>query len=173
MRGRGSEPKRKVLSWQPTSGTTRRADYLRRLLAALGSDADTTVLLDELWQDLDPNSHAGNGPWSWFRCDTISKIGPVRRLDHRKLRFARTSADDELFRCTRCRRLAGVSVRGICTTLRCDGRLEPWRPPAQTEERDHYRHLYLESQPVPMSVLEHTAQWTSEKAADIQAQFVR
>jgi hypothetical protein len=172
VRGIGSEPKKKVLSWLPTTGTNRRADYLARVLEALGSDVEAKTLLDDLWQDLDPNT-GGDGPRGWFRCDTIPTIGPVRRIDHRKLRLRAVTQHDQLFRCDRCRRLAGVSVRSVCPTLRCDGRLEPWHRPAPADERDHYRHLYLESSPVPMRVLEHTAQWTSEKAADIQAQFMR
>jgi hypothetical protein len=173
VRGRGSEPKRKVLSWLPTTGTNRRVDYLSRVLDALDVAADPAALLDGIWQDLDPNT-PGDGPRRWFRCDTFPKIGPVRRIDHRKIRVRTAVGEDEvLYRCDRCRRIAAVSVRGVCTTLRCDGRLEPWQRPAAAHERDHYRHLYLESSPVPMTVLEHTAQWTSEKAADIQARFVR
>jgi rubrerythrin len=172
VRGLGSEPKRKVLSWLPTTGTNRRVDYLARVLDAVGSSVEAKTLLDEIWQDLDPNS-GGDGPRTWFRCDTIPRLGPVRRIDHRKLRLRPVSPDDTLYRCDRCRRLAAVSVRAVCPTLRCDGRLEPWHHPAPAQDRDHYRHLYLESSPVPMRVLEHTAQWTSEKAADIQAQFVR
>jgi hypothetical protein len=172
VRGIGSEPKKKVLSWLPTAGTNRRADYLARVLAALGSDVEVKTLLDDLWQDLDPTA-GGSGPRTWFRCDAIPKIGPVRRIDHWKLRLRAVTEHDRLYRCDRCRRLAGVSVRSVCPTLRCDGRLEPWQRPAPAQERDHYRHLYQQTAPVPMRVLEHTAQWTSEKAAEIQAQFVR
>ncbi|GEL18378.1 DEAD/DEAH box helicase [Pseudonocardia asaccharolytica] len=172
VRGNGSERRNKVLSWLPTTGTNRRVDYLSRMLTVLGSDADPRALLDDLWQDLDPNI-GGDGPRNWFRCDTFPKIGPVRRINHRKFRLRAVTENDRLFRCDRCRRLAGVSVRSVCPTLRCDGRLEPWSRPTPSAERDHYRHLYLESSPVPMRVQEHTAQWTSQKAADIQGRFVR
>jgi len=172
VRGHGAEPKKKVISWLPTSGTNRRIDYLSRVVAALGAQTDVVALLDGLWQDLDPNT-PGQGPQTWFRCDTFPKLGPVRRIDHRRFRVRAVGADDQLYRCDRCRRLAAVSVLGVCPTLRCDGRLEPWRRPPAAEDRDHYRHLYLESTPIPMSVVEHTAQWTTEKATDIQGRFVR
>ncbi|GAA1256218.1 DEAD/DEAH box helicase [Pseudonocardia aurantiaca] len=172
VRGIGSEKANKVLSWLPTTGTNRRADYIARVLHTLDSATDAKQVLDALWQDLDPD-RGGDGPHTWFRSDTLARVGTVRRIDHRKLRLRVVDEQEQMFRCTRCRRLAAVSVRGVCTTLRCDGRLEPWHRPATELERDHYRHLYLTSAPVPMTVQEHTAQWTSEKAAEIQGGFVR
>lgn len=172
VRGLGSEPKRKVLSWAPTTGTNGRRDYLARLLEAIGSPADPTDVLGALWDELDP-SRTGSGPHRWLSAETIAKIGTVRRIDVRTLRLREIGSGEQLHRCDRCRRLAPVSVRGICTTLRCTGRLRPWVRPAVDADDDHYRHLYTGSRPVQLSVEEHTAQWTSEKAADIQADFVR
>jgi ATP-dependent helicase YprA (DUF1998 family)/rubrerythrin len=172
VRGIGSEKANKVLSWLPTTGTNRRADYVNRVLGALDSTTDAKDVLDAVWQELDPD-RGGDGPHTWLRSDTLARIGTVRRIDHRKLRLRVIDEGEQLYRCTRCRRLAAVSVREVCPTLRCDGRLEPWHRPAAEAEREHYRHLYLTTAPVPMSVQEHTAQWTSEKAAEIQGAFVR
>nr|WP_242687096.1 MULTISPECIES: DEAD/DEAH box helicase [unclassified Actinopolyspora] len=172
VRGSGSDRKRKVLSWLPTSGTNRRVDYLARLLHRLDSTADPNTLLDELWRELDP-AHGGDGPQNWLRSETLPQAGVVRRIDHRKLRLRPVREAEQLFRCDRCRRILGCSVRGVCPTLRCDGTLRPWHRPARDAERDHYRHLYLRATPIPMSVQEHTAQWTNEKAAEIQGQFIR
>lgn len=172
VRGTGSDPKAKVLSWLPTTGTNRRADYLVRVLRALDSDVEARAVLDGLWRDLDPDQ-AGDGPHRWFRSLTPARVGTVRRLDHRPLRVRTVDETEQLFRCDRCRRIVGVSVLGVCSTLRCDGRLQPWHRPTTNAECDHYRHLYLTGAPVPMTVQEHTAQWTSEKAAEIQGDFVR
>ncbi|MDN5749758.1 MAG: DEAD/DEAH box helicase, partial [Pseudonocardia sp.] len=147
VRGTGSEPKRKVLSWLPTAGTNRRVDYLSRVLREIGSDQDPKTLLAALWDDLDPAAR-GDGPQTWFRSDSVPGIGTVRRIDHRRFRIRFVDGDDPLFRCDRCRRVAGVSVRDVCPTLRCDGRLRPWLRTPAAEERDHYRHLYLTSAPV-------------------------
>lgn len=172
MRGQGSEPKKKVLSWLPTSGSNSRIDYVTRVLARLGSTWDPKRLLEGLWSDLDP-AQSGDGPHTWLRSDVLPRLGTVRRINHRKIRIRPIAEDEEIFQCDRCHRMAGVSVRGVCPTHRCDGRLVPWRRPTLSAERNHYRHLYLASLPVPMSVQEHTAQWTSQKAAEIQEQFVR
>ncbi|MDR7304210.1 DEAD/DEAH box helicase [Haloactinomyces albus] len=172
VRGQGSDSKKRVFSWVPTRGTNRRADYLTRVLRELGSDRDPNALLDELWQDLDP-ANAQDGPQKWFRSDSFSQLGTVRRIDHRKLRFRQVDEATVLYQCDRCRRIAGVSVRGVCSTMRCDGTLQPWQRTSAEQERDHYRHLYLASSPVPMRVQEHTAQWTSKKAAEIQTDFVQ
>lgn len=172
VRGRGSEPKRKVLSWQPTVGTNGRVDYVARVLRALGSDASAAAVLAELWEELDP-AHPGAGPRRWFWSASVGRLGVVRRLDACKLLVRPVAEREEVFRCDRCRRIAPVSVLGVCPTLRCTGRLGAWRRPSVAEEREHYRHLYVSAEPVPLSVQEHTAQWTSERAAEIQGEFVR
>ena len=174
VRGDGSDAKRKVLSWLPTTGTNRRIDYLTRVLESVGSTAAPRALLDAVWMALDPvGTPDKEGPHSWFSVVSPKDLGPVRRLNHLRFRIRPVEEQEQLFRCERCRRMAGVSVRGVCPTLRCDGMLEPWVRPRAAEERDHYRHLYLDAKPVPMKVMEHTAQWTSQKAAEIQGQFVR
>ncbi|MGD9525496.1 MAG: Zn-binding domain-containing protein, partial [Pseudonocardia sp.] len=172
VRGIGSEAKKKVLSWLPSAGTNRRFDYLSRILRSLGSIADPKEVLEGLWQDLDPGT-GSCAAREWLRSDHIGILGTVRRIKHRKLRMRAVTDTDPLYRCTRCLRIAPVSVRGVCTTARCDGTLREWRRTTTDDRRHHYRNLYLESDPVPLSVQEHTAQWTSEKAAELQGQFVR
>lgn len=134
LRGIGSEPKKKVLSWVPTAGTNGRADYLARVLHASGRAADATALLHGLWEDLD-GDRGGDGPQAWFRSVTLARLGTVRRLDTRKLRMRPVGESEELFRCDRCRRLVPVCVLGVCPTLRCAGRLRPWRRPSAAAER--------------------------------------
>lgn len=168
MRGIGADARRRVLSWSPGAGTNGRADHLRRVLDTLGAAADTGGILAALWSEADTTA----GPGSWFHAETVAKIGAVRRLDVDKIRVGLVEEGAALFRCDSCRRLAPVSVRGVCPTLRCTGALQPWHRSAG-EERDHHRHLYLEPGGVPLTVLEHTARWTSTEAARIQADFAR
>jgi ATP-dependent helicase YprA (DUF1998 family) len=177
VRGMRSERAKKVLSWSPTTGVNRRADYLARVAGALGSTVDAVALLAELWTELVPAPRAApgdrSGPQSWIASQTLSRLGAVSRIDHRRLRLRPIAEDEELFRCDRCRRISAVSVLGVCTTTRCTGTLRPWWRPSAADERDHFRTLYLSGAPVPMTVQEHTAQWTGEKAAEIQNDFVR
>jgi hypothetical protein len=167
VRELGSESKRKVLSWLPTRGSNRRVDYLSRVLAALGRDDDPVSVLAGVWRVLTLGQ-----PKEWLRAETQPGIGAVRRLDHTWLQWRLTHPADELQRCDRCRRIAAVSVRGVCATTGCSGTMAPWRLPGK-EDRDHYRVLYQSMLPVPMRVQEHTAQWTNEEASKIQQQFVK
>jgi len=66
--------------------------------------------------------------------------------------------------------LGCLSIRGVCTTLGCAGKLTQ---AASLGEKDHYSYLYRQLNPVPLQAREHTAQLMSDEAADIQQQFVR
>ncbi|MFE9173493.1 DEAD/DEAH box helicase [Streptomyces kebangsaanensis] len=173
IRSKGSDAKRKVISWLPSAAgvSNRRVDYLERVLDALGHQGDRRAaaleILNRLWTDLTAGHLTG-----WLPGENQAGIGAVRRLDHAWLRLRPVTADSEpLHACDRCRRVVAVSVRGVCPTLRCTGRLEEYKPTAETD--GHLRRLYLTFDPVPLRAQEHTAQWTGEKAAEIQGEFVR
>ncbi len=163
----GAESARKVLSWLPTRGTNRRVDYLRRVLQALRQTTDPAPLLEGMWRML-IDSVIG-----WLTATTEPRLGVLHQIDHALLICEPTTATRRLWQCSLCRRLAAVNVRGVCPTMNCGGELRVWSlPPAEIDD-DHYRAIYQGMKPVPLSVLEHTAQWTSERAAEIQQQFVR
>jgi ATP-dependent helicase YprA (DUF1998 family) len=163
VRSTGPEPKRKVISWLPGSGVNRRLDYVRRVVDALGSTVKPEVVLDGCWKFL---MSLRDG---WLSSENVSRVGVVHQIDHTWLRLEPVGAEDPLFECDRCRRQSPRSVRDICTTLGCSGRLMP----ASSVDDDHYRFLYRNLNPVPMQAREHTAQLTSDEAADVQQQFVR
>lgn len=164
MRQLGSEAGRKVLSWSPTRGTNRRNDYLARVLAGLGAQADVREVLDRSWTFL-------QGQLGWTVSMTDKKLGALYQDNVSLLRFRR-GADVGWFRCSKCRTVTARSVRGICPTLRCDGQLVVEELPARDQDDQHYRRLYRTMQPIPMDAQEHTAQWSSTRAAEIQNQFV-
>jgi ATP-dependent helicase YprA (DUF1998 family) len=163
VRGDGAEPKRKVISWVPTRGVNRRLDYLRRVLAALGSQAKAEDVLAGCWKFL---SVMKDG---WLESSNDVKLGVLYQVDHTWLRLEPVSSEDHVYECQLCRRQSPVSVRDVCTTLGCGGKLTPVSP----AEDDHYRYLYRNLNPVPLEAREHTAQLMSEEAADVQQQFVR
>ncbi|MBO4209123.1 DEAD/DEAH box helicase [Micromonospora echinofusca] len=168
VRGTGADTRRKVLSWLPTKGVNRRLDYLRRLLDRLGHPADPTRILEGIWQILT------RGPQKeWLVATSEPGIGQVHQLDPALITCTPLTHDTTLWQCTTCRKLTPFNVRGTCPTMTCDGTLAPWTQPATDTDPDHYRNVYRDMNPVPLSVLEHTAQWTSERAAEIQQQFVR
>jgi ATP-dependent helicase YprA (DUF1998 family) len=163
MREHGTDRRRpKVLSWVPVKGANRREDYLIRVLSAIGADADPKTLLAACWRWLTGQKDG------WLRGSTVRGAGRVFQLDHRWLSLQTASP----YRCGVCRRIAPVSVAGVCPAMGCDGTLEAYSLPDADKETDHYRYLYRSTAPMPMKVSEHTAQWTSERAAEIQQEFV-
>ncbi|WP_431897546.1 DEAD/DEAH box helicase [Nonomuraea sp. bgisy101] len=160
VRGDGAEAKLKVLSWLPTRGVNRRLDYLRRVLAALGSGADARQILDGCWKLL---TSLRDG---WLSSAALTRLGQVHQLDHTWLKL---SPADEIYQCGLCRRISATSVRGVCPTLGCQGMLTPAKPDAD----EHHRVLYQAMTPVPLLAKEHTAQWTGLEAAEIQQRFLR
>ena len=165
----GPEAIRKVLSWLPGRGTNRRVDYTRRVLAAVGSEADAEAILKGIWEYLTrPET-----PIDWLRSSTESGLGQVYQVDHECLRLNWVNASAPVHQCRTCRRITPSSVRNVCPALGCDGRLEEFVPPPADEDRDHYRTIYRSMNAVPMKAKEHTAQWVSTEAARIQREFVR
>jgi hypothetical protein len=167
VRQNGAEPKRKVLSWVPTKGTNRRTNYLARVLEACGANQDPNTVLEKLWLFVTSRT-------DWLRSVNDGARGVLHQVDHLSLRCAPTSPGaTSLRQCSGCRRITHLEVLGICPTNNCRGVLERWQLPAAENEPDHYRNVYRAMNPVPLRVLEHTAQWTGDRAAEIQQQFVR
>jgi len=166
VRGDGAEAKLKVLSWLPTRGVNKRLDYLRRLLAVLGAGGtDAREVLAGCWRAL---TALRDG---WLRSAALPRIGQVHQVDHSWLALGPGTPGapgGELWQCEVCRRLSAVSLRGVCPTLGCAGRLVP----ARTDDDEHYRALYRRTAPVSLTAREHTAQWTGLEASDIQQRFL-
>lgn len=165
----GPQAIRKVLSWLPGKGTNRRIDYGRRVLQALGSHEDPTVLLKGIWSFLS----SASTPIDWLRASTHQGLGVVYQVDHELLRMRWAVEASPVHQCTICRRVSGFSVRGVCPALGCDGKLEEFLPPALHDDRNHYRAIYRSMRAVPLKAQEHTAQWTNAEAASVQHQFIR
>jgi hypothetical protein len=89
VRGHGSNGKRQVLSWMPTSGTNRRLNDLVRLLDVIGRPevpgiaSKTRAASSELlWKELTSGRHA-----EWLRSGSRPQLGTFRRLDREWLRL--------------------------------------------------------------------------------------
>ncbi|WP_448231487.1 DEAD/DEAH box helicase [Microbacterium lacticum] len=166
----GSDPKHKILSWTPTRGRNSRSDYLARVLARVDGDASSADAF--LGGILDALMHPTAATAAWFDHTSHSTLGPLWRLDPRMLEARLVTDDDEVWRCSVCRLITAENVRGVCPTYRCDGTLEGWSPPESAGDDDHYRSVYRGLDPIPMSAMEHTAQWSTERAAEIQQDFI-
>lgn len=165
VRERGSE--QKVLSWLPTRGTNRRVDYIAKVLTTLGREEDPQRVLSGIWRFLTSTDV------DWLERSTPAGLGEVRQVDHKSLFYADVTPANPVFACSKCRRMAPHSVRGVCPATACDGHLDAFVPPAPDVDRDHFRMVYQHMIPVPLSAMEHTAQWRNTRAAEIQQQFIR
>ncbi|WP_370012882.1 DEAD/DEAH box helicase [Nocardiopsis sp. LDBS0036] len=168
MRDIGSDRRRKVLSWSPTARTNGRLNYMERLFTRLDTKVEPRLALQKVWEFL------RDVPDGWLaqRGSRNRLEGPTRQVDHTYLQISLVGRGDTVFRCGSCMRIHPVSVRGVCTTVNCDGTLDPVRAEELDRGGDHYRALYQELNPVPLRAEEHTAQWSSEKAAEVQQKFV-
>lgn len=169
VRGDGAESRRKVLSWLPTRGTNRRLEYVKKVLKSLGVQGDARALLAGVWKYLTSEQT----PVNWLRAHTEPGLGIVFQVDHEAMRIEWVPDGQPTHRCTLCRRTTPFSVRSVCPAIGCDGTLTEFMPPPDGQDANHYRSLYRSMHPVPLSAKEHTAQWSSSQAADIQQQFIR
>ncbi len=165
-----------ILSWMPTRGSNRRQNLLERLLSRSAPDlspqqrtAAAKEALSGLWTHLTESS----SPW---RDHLISSVraghGVVYRLSYRFWEFVPLTVKN-LYRCTRCRTLTVYNLRGICPTIGCDGVQEECDPAKLDQEANHYRALYMNMPSIPLSAEEHTAQWKSDEAGQVQERFIR
>ena len=170
VRANGSDPKRKVMSWTPTRGKNRRSDYLERVLTAAGHPTDDTDgILAGVWRGLTAAS-ATTG--AWFSARNVDTLGSVFQLDPLALEATIVRPETEMWKCSICRRITSINVKSVCSTYKCPGRLVEWRLPEESVDDDHYRTIYRSGNPIPLSAMEHTAQWSSDKAAEIQQSFI-
>lgn len=158
------DPRRHIAAWAPQRGTNKRQSYIERVLVAKGADpASAATVLTGLWNWLTKASGT-----------LVSDRNRASRVIHRqalsRLVFAPGGAGQA--RCDRCRRWTTGTVGGVCPTLNCSGTVAPAVIPDAAFDDDHYRTLYRTLEPAAMTAVEHTAQWTSLEAADIQRRFI-
>jgi len=175
---RMSETGRGILSWLPMRHTNRRIELLERLLQRTAphlteSERHERALhaLGGIWRFLTLGAS-----WSQFlRLETHPVEGALFRLDHRlwELAYAGPGAPDAAwYQCDRCGVLSHINLRGLCPTLHCQGTLQPIKSDSPILAENNYRQVYLGLRPVALRAEEHTAQWTSERAAEVQQAFM-
>jgi len=166
-----------IFGWVPARGNNRRLDILTRLLVrttTLSEEAcrtEAAKALRGIWRHLtDPGS-----VWrDHLPGENQRRVGVVHRLSHHYWEVVPlVVAAEGVYRCSRCRGIFHINVRGVCPAYRCDGTLEPVDTAAPDWVQNHYRQLYQLLGPIPLSAEEHTAQWTSAEAAAVQERFVR
>ncbi|SNX52879.1 DEAD/DEAH box helicase [Thermoanaerobacterium sp. RBIITD] len=165
-----------IYSWNPVSKgrNNTRLDFLMRLFKAKGkniSRKEIEEFLENVWNKL----LLGNkSPWNKYISSHYERnnIGQVFRLNLDYWKLVPSIVDESIkwYRCTKCNRLSLHNVLGVCPTYRCDGRLVECDPKDIFRD-NHYRKLYTDILPLTLKASEHTAQLTTETAAEIQKKF--
>lgn len=164
VRGAGSVPR--IVAWNPNERSWNgRIDLLAKVFERRGIDADPRSVLDRVWQHLTTDPM-----WSKVFISQNTKQGVVWKLSHEFLQFIPASETHPPFRCSKCRQISWRNVAGVCPTFRCEGDLQQVHD-LEALWSHHYAKLYRSTEPMGMAVQEHTAHWTSAKAADLQTQF--
>lgn len=167
----------RVLSWQPAKdkGINTRLDYLLRIPSGASDAAtreDAQDLLKGIWNKLIDGRDSSAAWRDHFYSFMDAKNGLVfgLRPDYWELRPAIIDPQVKWYRCTKCKRLTLHNIRGVCPTFFCDGKLFECDP-AVDLSRNHYRKLYTNILPLTMATHEHTAQLTTDRAAEVQKLF--
>ncbi len=179
VRQTGAESRGKfgIYSWLPSERyNNSRRDYLARLLAKKKGEEipspETLLqagqLLSALWEYLTSSQQL-----SWFESETKERLGVVYRLRHDLWEVIPTLDDlSPWWVCDTCQNLSAFQVNGVCPTYGCRGRLLPLAQNKHIIEDNLYRYQYQHEAPLVLKAEEHTAQWTSRKAAEIQQKFI-
>lgn len=160
--------------WLPRRGANTRTELLEKLLARVAPELDSEARRDEANRVLD-------GVWKWLMSkpwehawhkESKPGDGIVYQMKAGRWAWSAVGDDETVWRCGRCRHIAPRSLRGICPVYGCEGRLEPVSAAELQGANQHYRYLYRHLPPAFMNVEEHTAQWNSDAAAEIQKEFI-
>lgn len=160
--------------WSPRRGSNTRANFLEKLLAhtapELGHQERRDVALEtlaKLWDFMQ------SGPFatSWVS-EMLPTVGMAYQLKHDHWEWQATDDTTKLWQCDHCRRLTFRSLHGVCATYACEGTLVPVQLRNLQGTNQHYRYLYRQLPPAFLTVEEHTAQWSAEKAAEVQKKFI-
>lgn len=171
----GASPKDGVFAWLPSvNKLNARVDYLSKIFIRMGMEAQEAqkecrkVLEKGFWEIF---TKVGSSTWNYHcRFTNKKETGPVCQVDYRMWEISPSSTGDKWYRCTACGTVSSINLEGICPKYRCQGTLVEVNLD-ESLANNHYRHLYLNSEPIPMVVEEHTAQLTGEAAAELQEKF--
>jgi len=162
-------------TWLPSTArrtSNTRLEFCEKVLASQGHGPDATrdiglKLLADLWRVHVCGANTPLGDRLISEGDEAS--GRVQA--HPDLWEIQLEPTDRPGRCDSCGRLSWLSGLMACPQYRCKGTVRPIE--GQDDAVDaYYRALYRDDRPLPMVVEEHTAQLKSDRAAQLQEQFL-
>lgn len=145
-----------IKSWLPNKETDNiRAEMIKKLFPDK-EDKFAKDLLEAIWMKLIDK-----------KIIVSKKDSGNYRID---LGMVKVKTADRLYICEKCKTITPYSMKNKCMCWHCDGTLRAYNP-VEEKKGDHYRYLYNHLNISPLTVKEHTAQLSSEKAAEYQKRF--
>jgi ATP-dependent helicase YprA (DUF1998 family) len=178
FRQEGSDSKKGIFGWMPAHGySNARLDILHRCFSALGLEkAQYEIVARELMFDLWNYLSSPNSPWKiYLHRENLQNHGVLFRIAHEMWDLIPTITDSlkSWFMCDRCQNISSLNIHGVCPTYGCTGSLKPLEEISKFVETNLYRDIYTHGEPIPLRAEEHTAQWTSKAATDVQNRFIQ
>lgn len=147
--------------WVENKGLNTRTSYLKRVSKAMGQEWDTTKansFLQLVWKNI-------------FQKDLRTDDNISYRMDVSAFKVHSIFSENKnRFQCDHCGRITVHYADGICPTYRCDGRLIPFDDAIY--QQNHYYQLYNRLDICDVTIKEHTAQLSVDKAKEYQQEFV-
>ena len=175
LRGAQSDSKKQIYAWEPVKEyqTNKRLDYLKRLAVKKGvaeeeARAIALVALQDIWRCISsPNSPLN----SLFETGLTHYREPnLLRLQPEGWEVISTS-EAIVYQCDTCGTVGAFTIEKLCTMTRCTGEMRPFS--LEDRRKNHYHHLFVHMNPIPLSIHEHTAQLTKEEASEVQQKFIK
>lgn len=164
-----------ILAWKPSEHfINSRYDFIKKISDRKGLSYGREKILEvldilyEIFANQDsPLTHK-------VKHSMTPNHGLVQRLDYKLFKVVPGIGNKEIkhYKCNRCHNTTTINVSGVCPTYNCAGTLGE----IDLEEKlrdNHYRDIYSNLKLEKMDVSEHTAQLTSEYAAEVQGKFVK
>lgn len=162
-------------SWLPASNkySNGRINYLEKLLlkenANIGELKAGQILKSLMDIFTDPRSPL----YKFMKNEQLPGLGKIFKLDPQIyiVTPGMHNPNVQYFQCDTCFKITRTNIRNVCPTYHCNGILKPIDMDKKLKD-NHYRNLYLNIKPEKMAASEHTAQLTTEYAAEVQSKFI-
>ncbi|KAF1084349.1 ATP-dependent RNA helicase RhlE [Sporotomaculum syntrophicum] len=163
-------------SWLPAHEhfSNVRMDFLKKVLSVGSAEVQKSTvqeLLGILWESM---TDLRSPLVKYLKNEMLPKLGKIYKLDPQIYCVApgMNNPDVTYYQCDTCFKISKTNLRDVCPTYRCEGKLHIIDMDKRFDN-NHYRNLYLNIKPEKMIASEHTAQLTTEYAAEVQNQFIK
>ncbi|MDD2493615.1 MAG: DEAD/DEAH box helicase [Tissierellia bacterium] len=163
-----------IKSWVPKndSYSNTRIDYLSKILNAKGIRKTRGEIINILKNIFDLFADVRSPLYSYIKTENINLYGKIFKVDPKIYKVVPGIWDNHnYYQCNSCFKISSININNICPSYRCNGELEEIDLNKLAKD-NHYRKIYQNSKLEKMKVSEHTAQLTTEYAAEIQNRFI-